>query len=276
MSPARVAKPSSSTRAPSLASAVVMRATISSSAIGAPRDAALLPPLRPRSCSISGSGMRVAAAGRVVLVPAGAGLLAVAPHLEQPIRDRRLRPLRARLADRLQVLPDARADVDAGDVLHAERADRQAELGQHACRSARRSRLLRAAGTPRACSRRASGWRRTRSSCRRRRRPCRAASPSFSDVAIDLLAGLAAADDLEQLHHVRRAEEVVAEHLRRPAARLRELVDVERRRSSTRGCSRAASPCRARRTSPSSGPCSRTPPRRRCRPGRSRRSWSSA
>ena len=34
-----------------------------------------------------------------------------------------------------------------------------------------------------------------------------------------LLAGLAAAHDFEQLHHVRRAEEVMAEHLRRPPAR---------------------------------------------------------
>ena len=45
-----------------------------------------------------------------------------------------------------------------------------------------------------------------------------------------LLARLASAHDLEQLHHVRRAEVVVAEHLRRPAARARELIDVERRR----------------------------------------------
>ena len=131
MSPARVAKPSSSTRAPSLASAVVIRATISSSAIGRrvmPRFAAS----SSASCSISGSGVRLRLPGRVVLVPAGAGLLSVAAHLEQPIGNRRLRPFRARLADRLQVLPDARADVDAGDVLHPERSDRQAEVGQHA------------------------------------------------------------------------------------------------------------------------------------------------
>src|SRR6267143_4133300 len=75
-------------------------------------------------------GGSVAAAGRVVLVPAGAGLLAVAAHLEELIGDVRLRSFRAGLADRFQVLPDARADVDAGDVLHAVRTDGQAELRQ--------------------------------------------------------------------------------------------------------------------------------------------------
>ena len=186
MSPARVAKPSSSTRAPSLASAVVMRAMISSSAIGAARDAALLRFLVGELLD-QRIGDPVAAAGRVVLVPAGAGLLAVAPHLEQPIRDRRLRPFRARLADRLRGTagcarrrrcrrcPACRTGRPAGRTRSARD------------RSAGRSRLPRAAGTPRACSTRASGWRRTRSSCRRRRRPCRAAWPSFSDVAITSL-----------------------------------------------------------------------------------------
>ena len=41
----------------------------------------------------------VAAARRVVLIPPRAGLLAVASHREEPIRNRRLRSLRARLAD---------------------------------------------------------------------------------------------------------------------------------------------------------------------------------
>ena len=83
------------------------------------------------SWSISGSGIR-SRLPALVLVPAGAGLLAVAAHLEQPIGHVRLRTFGARLADRRQILANARADVDAGDVLHAERADRQAEIGQHA------------------------------------------------------------------------------------------------------------------------------------------------
>src|SRR6185436_16374881 len=55
-------------------------------------------------------GRAVAAARRVVLVPAGAGLLTVASHFEELIRNLRLRSFRTRLADRLQVLPDPRAD----------------------------------------------------------------------------------------------------------------------------------------------------------------------
>ena len=182
MSLARSAKPSSSTRAPSLASAVVTRARISSSAIGARVIAALAGFLRGDRFD-ERIGNAVAAAG-LVLVPAGAGLLPVAAHLEQPIGDRRLRTLRARLADRLQVLPDARADIDAGDVLHAERTDRQAEVGEHAVDLRRRSRPLRGAGRPRACSRPASGWPRSRSSCRRRPAPCRCRLPSLTEVAI--------------------------------------------------------------------------------------------
>ena len=41
--------------------------------------------------------------------------------------------------------------------------------------------------------------------------------------------GLPAADDLEQPHHVGRAEKVVADHLLRPRGRRGDLVDVQRR-----------------------------------------------
>src|SRR5262249_34543853 len=77
-------------------------------------------------------GRAIAAPPRIVFVPAGAGLLAVASHLVETIGNRRLRSFGARFANRRQVLPDARADIDAGDVLHAERADRQAEVAEHA------------------------------------------------------------------------------------------------------------------------------------------------
>ena len=118
------------------------------------------------------------AAARLVLVPAGAGLLPVTAHLVEPIRHLRLRSLRARLANRLEVLANARADVDAGDVLHAERTHRHAEVSQRLVDAATRSRPLRAADTPRACNRRACDWRRSRSSCRRRRRPCSTVAPA--------------------------------------------------------------------------------------------------
>ncbi len=52
---------------------------------------------------------------------------------------------------------------------------------------------------------------------------------SLSDVAIVSSPRLPSADDLEQLHHVRRAEEVMPDHAARPPAGARELVDVERR-----------------------------------------------
>ena len=70
------------------------------------------------------------AAAGFVLVPPGPGLLPVAAHLVQAIRHLRLRSLGARLANRLEVLANPRAHVDAGDVLHAERTHRHPEVSQ--------------------------------------------------------------------------------------------------------------------------------------------------
>src|SRR5205823_13036482 len=97
---------------------------------GLARDAALL---RGRLRELIDQRIRraIAAAGRVVLVPPGAGLLPIAPHFVELIGHFRLRSFRARLADGLQVLPDARAYVDPRNVLHAVRSDGQAEVGQH-------------------------------------------------------------------------------------------------------------------------------------------------
>ena len=66
----------------------------------------------------------------LVSIPARAGFLAVAAKLIEPIHDLGLRPLRPRLAHRFQMLPDTRADVDTGQVLHRERPHRHAEAGQ--------------------------------------------------------------------------------------------------------------------------------------------------
>src|SRR5947209_4233324 len=50
-------------------------------------------------------------AAALVPVPARARFLTVPSHLVQPIRNLRLRTFCARLADRLEILPDTRADV---------------------------------------------------------------------------------------------------------------------------------------------------------------------
>ena len=127
------------------------------------------------------------------------------------------------------MLTDARADVDPGNVLHAVRADRQAELDQRAIdlRHARafleqQIRLAHVVGQhpvgdeAEAVADHDADLRQTLRQLERRRD--------------DLLAGLAPPDNLEQLHHVRGAEEMMAEHLRRTAGRAGELVDVERGR----------------------------------------------
>ena len=52
---------------------------------------------------------------------------------------------------------------------------------------------------------------------------------SAIDVAITSVLLCLAAHDLEQPHHVRRAEEVMADHHSRPRGGRGDLVDVERR-----------------------------------------------
>ena len=100
--------------------------------------------------------------------------------------------------------------------------------------------------------------------------------PSFFDKlhagGDHFLAGGLAADDLEQPHHVRRAEEVSADDRLRAARSPRR----SRRCRAWRCCeARIASGLarrgRVRRRPASSAPCLRRPLRRRCRPPRSRR-----
>ncbi len=177
--------------------------------------------------STIGSG-NARAAARLVAIPPGAGLLPVAAQLVEPVRHFRLRTLRAGLAGQLQMLANAPADVDAGDVLHAERADRHPELGERVVD-------LRHGG--------ALFEQQIRLAHVVRDHPVGDEPETVADHHADLaellrqrqrgrdrlLARLFAADDLQQLHHVGRAEEVVADHLARTAAGLRELVDVQRR-----------------------------------------------
>ena len=71
------------------------------------------------------------AAASLVLVPTRARFLAVATHRKQAIGHFGLWTFSACLADGRQILTNAGADVDAGDVLHAVRADGQTEVGQY-------------------------------------------------------------------------------------------------------------------------------------------------
>ena len=204
-----------------------------------PRDDLLVVHLPPRDAALrrffggepidQRIGRPVAAAGRIVFVPARAGFLPVAAHREQTIGHRRLRTLGARLSDRREVLANPRADVDPGDVLHAERSDRHAELGEDPIDLLDAGAFLE------------QQVRLAHVVCEH---PVGDEAETVADDDADLaellrklqrrgdhlFARLAAAHDLEKLHHVRRAEEVVADDLCRTSARLRELVDVERRR----------------------------------------------
>src|SRR5215471_19639817 len=72
------------------------------------------------------------AASGLIAIPAGAGLLAIAAHVEEPVRDYRLRTLSALFSDGSQILADARADIDASDVLHGERAHGHAKIHERA------------------------------------------------------------------------------------------------------------------------------------------------
>ena len=168
-------------------------------------------------------------AAGLVSVPSRARLLAVAAHFVEAIGNGGLRSLGPRLPDRFQVLADAPADVDAGDVLHPERSHRIAEVGERVVD-------LRDAG--------AFLEQQVRLAHVVREHAVGDESETVADDHANLVqllrelqrrrdhlrAGRAPADDLEQLHHVGRAEEVVPDDLCRPAARRGELVDVERRR----------------------------------------------
>ena len=171
MSPARVAISFvEQSRAPSLASAVVMRARISSSVTTrrvVPRRAAAA----IASVSISGSSIGVAAPG-LVAIPAGARLLPEAPHLDETIRDVGCRPATGGAA---------RFEMLAGFARrHRCRRCPPCRTDQPACRtsssrdrSGRPTRLPRAADRLRGDTAAASGWPRSQSRCRRPRRLCR-------------------------------------------------------------------------------------------------------
>ena len=167
-------------------------------------------------------GDRVALAG-LVAVPAGAGLLAEAPRLAQLVgHDRRAwHAGLGRLA-----LARGPADVQAGEVAHAERAHRHAELLQRAV-----DLLRQRAGVEQALGRGAVA------------RQHAVADEAVADARdhgdlLDLLGqrhaggqhvgrGLRAAHHFQQPHHVGRAEEVQADHVLRALGERGDLVDVE-------------------------------------------------
>ena len=72
---------------------------------------------------------RRAAAG-VVSVPTRAGLLPVTAHLKEPVRHWTLRAFGALFSNGTQILANARAHVDAGNILHGKRTHGHAELHQ--------------------------------------------------------------------------------------------------------------------------------------------------
>ena len=187
-----------------------MRAMISSSETTrrvTPRCAAA----SAASSSTRGSGMRVRLPA-FVSVPSRARLLAVAAQCVEAIGNGRLRSLGPRLPDRFQVLADAPADVDAGDVLHPERSHRITEVREGVVD-------LRDAG--------AFLEEEVRLAHVVREHAVGDESETVTDDHANLVqlfrelhrrrdhlrAGGAPADDLEQLHHVGGAEEVVPDDL---------------------------------------------------------------
>ena len=151
----------------------------------------------------------------VIVVEAGAGLLAAPVHLAEDVADGRgcgllLRP----------------ADVEAGEIAHRERPHRQAEIVEHAVdvpgHGAFQDQLLRLA-----------------LALRQHAVADEAVADAdehadLADLLGDLhgcgdhrLCGLVAAHDFQQPHHIGRREEVHAEHMVRPRGDGGDLVDVE-------------------------------------------------
>ena len=210
----------------------------------------------------------------LVAIPAGAGLLAVAAHLAEPVRDQ---GSAARPAVRGAGIPCGSASRRPG------RPGRRRRAGPSPCRNRRARRRpprpspLPPAGTgPRADRGGTSGCRRTPGSCRPARRPCPASSPAPSRSRSP--SGLVA------LPRTISSSRMTLAGLKKwwpitccgRDGRRGDLVDVRASRCWTPGSRRAASPCPARRRPASSAPCPRRPPRRRCRPPRSGRSRASA
>ena len=145
----------------------------------------------------------------VVAIPAGAALLSEPAHRHQPLVDQR--PPLARVAEVAERLAHARADVEAGHVVHREHAHRHAEVRQRAVHLRRRRPLL---------------DEELRLVHVREHQPvaheARAVADDDPELAHALRegqrrhqhveAGARSAHDLEQPHDRRRAEEMQADH----------------------------------------------------------------
>ena len=151
----------------------------------------------------------------VIVVEARAGLLAAPALFAQDVADRRaLRRL------------GRPADVEAGKIAHRERPHRHAEVGQHAVdRPWRRAfenelhRLALALGQHPVADEAVADADDHPDLADLGRERC--------DCRLGPISRSCAAHDLEQPHHVRRREEVHAEHVLRPLGHRRDLVDVE-------------------------------------------------
>ena len=151
----------------------------------------------------------------VIVVEAGAGLLAAPALFAQDVPDRRaLRRL------------GRPADVETGKIAHRERPHRHAEVGQHAVDRPRRRafenelhRLTLALGQHPVADEAVADADDHPDLADLGRERC--------DRRQDRFRGLGAAHDLEEPHHVRRREEVHAEHVLRPLGHRRDVVDVE-------------------------------------------------
>ena len=160
-----------------------------------------------------------------VAVPAAPGLLPEPPHLAQLVRDQRL--ARAGFGKLIELLPHPPRDVHAGHVVHGEDAHRHAEVGQRAID------LL---------GRRAILDEKLRFVHVGEHHPVADEPRRVSGDDADLAEALGdrqrrgqrprgrgrAADDLQQPHHVRGAEEVEPDDLLRPLRHRGDLIDVER------------------------------------------------
>ena len=164
-----------------------------------------------------------AGAGALLVdIEAAAGLLAEAAHLAQGIGDVRL----AAIGRRAHLLADAPADIETGEVAHGERPHRKAEAGDRLVDLLRRRALeQQTLGFERAGAQHAIADEAEADADDNRH---------LLDLAPDIDRGrqhlrrrLRAAHDLQQLHHVRRAEEMRTEHGARPLRHVRDSVDVE-------------------------------------------------
>ena len=172
-------------------------------------------------------------AARLVAMPAGAGLLPETAQLADPIGHGRIAEM-ARPGCRLP-LADPPADVEPRQVAHGIRAHRHAEVVDHRVDLlGERSLFQQEVGLPAIGVEHPVADEAVADADQHADLPDRLRQ--LHDGRDGLRRGLRAAHVLHQLHHVRRAEEVGADDLVRPAGGARDLVDVECRGVAGQDC----------------------------------------